>query len=93
MVVASLELDISLLESHSLKDKRRIVRSLKEKIRSRFNVSVAEVDDHDLWQRAKLGVAVVAADGGRATELLDKVGRFAEGDMRLVVLVAPVEFR
>ena len=93
MVVASLELDIALPESQSLKDKRQVVRSLKERIQSRFNVSIAEVDDHDLWQRAGLGVAVVAADGARATEVLEKVVRFVERDMRLIVLAAPVEFR
>ena len=93
MILASLELDIALPESHSLKDKRQIVRSLKERVRGKFNVSIAEVGDHELWQRANLGVAVVASDGSRATEQMDKVVRFVEQDLRLIVLAAPVEFR
>lgn len=51
-----------LRSSHSLKDKRRVVRSVKDRVRARFNVSVAEVDDQDLWQSIVLGFAAVGAD-------------------------------
>lgn len=59
-------------ESQSLKDKRRVLRSLKEKLRQEFNLSVAEVGDNDLWQRAVLGLAAVANDGAFADEVLAK---------------------
>ena len=49
-------------ECHSLKDKRKIVKSLIEKLRARFNASVAEVDHHELWQRATIAIARVTPD-------------------------------
>ena len=59
MFVGVLQVELLLRGSHSLKDRRRVVRSLKDRARHRFNVSVAEVGDLDLWQRATLGVALV----------------------------------
>jgi len=93
MVVASLTLAFLVPDSGSLKDKRHVIRSLKDRIRSRFNVSVAEVDFQDLWQRATLGIAVVAADGHAARRVLEQITRFVEQDVRLSVLDATIEFR
>ena len=56
MVVGLLALEIHLPDAHSLKDKRQVVRKLKERLRARFNVAVAELDHQDLWQRATVGV-------------------------------------
>ena len=56
MVVGLLTLEIHLPDAHSLKDKRQVVRKLKERLRARFNVAVAELDHQDLWQRATVGV-------------------------------------
>ena len=91
MVVASLTLSLHVPASGSLKEKRHVIRSLKDRIRSRFNVSVAEVDHQDLWQRATLGVAVVSGDHHAARAVLEKVSRFAENDLRLSVLDAAIE--
>ncbi len=91
MVVASLSLALLVPESGSLKDKRQIVRSLKDRIRNRFNVSVAEVDHQDMWQRATLGVAVVGPDHGSVRLVLDNVARFVEKDLRISVLDASIE--
>jgi uncharacterized protein len=91
MVVACLNIAMLVPESGSLKDKRQIVRSLKERIRSRFNVSVAEVDHQDMWQRATLGVAVVSADHAYARDALEKVSRFVDDDLRVSVLDVTLE--
>jgi uncharacterized protein len=91
MVVASLTLELQVPGSQSLKDKRQAIRSLRDKIRTKFNVSVAEVDNQDLWQRATIGVAVVSGDGKLAHEILDKVRALAEQDFRLSVLDAYIE--
>lgn len=56
-------LDLHILDSQSLKDKRRVIRSIKERLRSRFNISVAEVGAQDKWQRAILGISKVGNDG------------------------------
>jgi len=63
MPIAHLTLEIRIEGAHSLKDKRQVVRSLKDKLRAAFNVSVAEMEQTDLWQRAT--VAVVAVSGSR----------------------------
>ncbi len=64
MIVGLLTLEIHLPESNSLKAKRMIIKSLKDRIKNRFNVSIAEVDANDLWQRSVLG-AVCVANGTR----------------------------
>jgi uncharacterized protein YlxP (DUF503 family) len=69
----------------SLKEKRRVVKSLKEKLHSRFRVSAAEVDHQDLWQRGALGVAVVGPDGGVVSRVLDEVLRFVRRDPRIEI--------
>jgi uncharacterized protein YlxP (DUF503 family) len=78
MVVAIAQLDLHLPESGSLKAKRGILKSLKDRIHNQFNVSVAEVDHHDLWQRALLGVAAVSNDRRYADGLLAQVVRLVE---------------
>ncbi len=70
-------LELRLDESHSLKDKRHYVKSLKDRLRSRFNVSVAEIDYQDLWQRGLIAVATVSSDQPRAEQVLQSVERDA----------------
>lgn len=62
MPVALLQIDLHLPHAHSLKDKRMVVRSVKDRLRKRFNVSVSELDHQDLWQRAEIGIASVGPD-------------------------------
>lgn len=78
MNVGILQIELEILGSDSLKAKRGVVKSLKERLRHRFNVSAAEVDGQDLWNRAVLGVACVSLDARSARETLDAVVRFAE---------------
>src|SRR5206468_13056165 len=61
MPIASLTLELRIEGAHSLKDKRQVVRSLKDKLRAHFNVSVAELEETDLWQRATIGVVAVSS--------------------------------
>jgi uncharacterized protein YlxP (DUF503 family) len=70
--------ELHLGEVDSLKGKRHALRGLKEKVKNRFNVSVAEVDHEDLWQRATLAVACVANDGRHANEVVSKAVNFIE---------------
>jgi uncharacterized protein len=78
MVVGTLRVSLHIPESHSLKDKRAVVRSLTERLRRTFNVSVAEVDDQDLWQVATIGVVCVSGDARHADEMTQKVLRYVE---------------
>jgi len=59
-------------ESQSLKDKRQVLHSLKDRLRGKFNLSVAEVDGQDLWQKAVLGMACVANDGSHVEQVLEQ---------------------
>jgi len=73
MVVGVLQMRLLLRDAMSLKDKRRIVKSLRDRIRHDFNVSASEVDAQDLHQTAVLGVAVAANEGAFAHQVLAKV--------------------
>lgn len=86
MVVGTLEIEILIRESHSLKARRRVVKSLKDRIRSRFDVSVADVGDQEVWQRAVLGVAVVTNERRFANEVLSKVLDLVAGDARVEIV-------
>lgn len=68
-----LEVRMLLRSSRSLKDKRQVTRSIKDRIRARFNVSVAEVDDHDTWQSIVLGFAAVGSDPEYVRGELEKI--------------------
>jgi len=69
--------ELRLEESHSLKDKRHFVKSLKDRLRSKFNVSVAEIDYQDLWQRGLVAAVTVSSDQARAEQILQNVERDA----------------
>jgi len=60
MPIATLTLELSIEHAHSLKDRRQVVRSLKEKLRNGFNISVAELDEAVVWNRATIGVVAIS---------------------------------
>jgi uncharacterized protein YlxP (DUF503 family) len=68
-----LTLEIFMPDAHSLKEKRQVLRSLKERLRGQFNVAVAEIDHHDLWQRALVGVVTISNDHRHLEESLQNV--------------------
>jgi len=73
MVVGVCTLELDIPASQSLKDKRHVVKSVVARVRQSFNVSVAEVDDLDSWQRATIGIVCVSSDAEYAHGLLEKV--------------------
>ncbi|OGP15297.1 MAG: hypothetical protein A2052_08825 [Deltaproteobacteria bacterium GWA2_54_12] len=79
MVIGVLRVTLVLHDSHSLKDKRQVLKSVIEKLRNRFNVSVAETGSNDLWQRAEIGIAAVGNDKAFVNSVLDHVLNFIEG--------------
>ncbi len=68
--IGILTLDIHVEHSHSLKEKRHVVKSLKDRLRERFNVSVAEIDHLDSWQNSVVAVVSVSNDRVRAEQML-----------------------
>lgn len=77
MAIAYLTLELRIEGAHSLKDKRQVVRSLKDKLRHSFNVSVAEIESSDLWQRATLGVVSISDSRDYLEGLMRNVERAA----------------
>ena len=73
MIVGSLELSLRIDGAFSLKDKRRVIRSLMDHARRDFHVSIAEAGDQDLWNSAVIGVACVSNDTAHAESILQKV--------------------
>jgi Uncharacterized protein conserved in bacteria len=80
MTVGIARLTLFLPEVHSLKEKRMVLRRVKDRAQRKFNLAIAEVGDNDLWQRALLGIAVVG-NGRRFVEsALDEVVRFVRAE-------------
>ena len=87
---------VGLVELHlpdvgSLKGKRHALKGLKERVRARYEVSVAEVDHHDLWQRATLAIACVSHDARHANEVVSKAIDFIEEHVEGQVIDSFVE--
>lgn len=76
MTIGLLEIDLTVPGAQSLKDKRRVVKSLKERLRNRYNCSVAEVEFMDTWTRARLAVCVVSNESRHANSQLNEIVQF-----------------
>jgi uncharacterized protein len=88
VVVGVIVWELEVFGCHSLKDKRRVVKSLKDRLQARFKVSAAETNHQELWQRAELAACVVAGEHHHAAEVLDSMDRLVSGDMRARVISA-----
>jgi len=80
MTIGALLVRLRLPENHSLKGKRKVVKHITAQVSHRFNVSIAETDDHDLWQVATLGITCVSNDKRHANEVLSHVMQFIEAN-------------
>ena len=78
MPIGLLTLEIRIADARSLKDKRHVVRSLKDRLRAHFNVAVAELDHQELWQRARVGVVSISGDGKHLEESLAAIAAESE---------------
>jgi uncharacterized protein YlxP (DUF503 family) len=95
-LVSAARVALGLVELHlpdvgSLKDKRHVLKGLKEKVRARFEVSVAEVDHQDIWQRATLALAYVSADARHANTVISKAMDYIEDNVAGRVIDTSVE--
>jgi uncharacterized protein YlxP (DUF503 family) len=86
MVVTVVTWELSIPGCSSLKEKRMVVRSLKDRMRNKFNVSVAETGHQDVLTRAELSVALVATDQRFADSVIDKVDRLVDTDRRALII-------
>ena len=86
MFVAISRIELFIPESGSLKSKRFVLKSLKTRIKNKFNVSIAEIENNDKWQRATLSVSTVANDRKLVDSIINKVINFIENDNRVEVI-------
>ena len=75
MPVAKVTIELEIAGAHSLKDRRQVLRSMKDKLRSGFNLSIVELDSGELWNRATLGIAVISASPSYLTGQLEQIDR------------------
>ena len=92
MVVGVCHLDLIVSQGSSLKGKRKIIKSLLARVKDKFNVSIAEVGGHDLWQRAHVGICLVGNDKQFINSSLDKVIDYIEGMQSVEVVTSEMEF-
>jgi len=92
LVVGVLRLELFLPANHSLKGKRSVLRTIKARVSNKFNVSIAECADHDVWQRTVLGVAQVGADQAHVDAALHEVVRYIDSLQLAELGAQDVEF-
>jgi len=90
--VGILTLELRLDDAHTLKEKRQIVRSLKDRLRHKFNIAVAEIDYQELWQRSLIAAVTVSADRQHAASTLQSAEEDAAAILGPILVLAAVEW-
>jgi hypothetical protein len=88
MVIGVAEITLHLPDSHSLKDKRQIIKSVMARVRNQFEVSIAEVGQNDIWQIAQIGLSYVSNSSQHAGEVLEHIRRYIEETRPDLVITA-----
>jgi len=91
MIVGVARVRLRLPDNHSLKGKRRVIKGIMGQISARFNVSISEVADHDLWQAGEIGIATVGNDSRTINAALDKIMEFIERNVKAEVMSSSYE--
>jgi uncharacterized protein YlxP (DUF503 family) len=84
-------IQLRLHDSSSLKEKRHVLRSVKDRLRQRFNVALAEVGAHDEWRNAELGIVSVAGERRELDKIVEKISYFLDGDGRFDIVHRELE--
>jgi len=91
-MILSAEVECILYDGHSLKEKRSILKSLMNRLRQRYNISVAELDHHDVWQRTMLGIAIVSNERVHAERVMQSVLKDIDAVPELERTITNIEF-
>ena len=92
MPIGLLTLEIHIPDAQSLKDKRQVLRSLKDRLRARFNVAVAELAHQELWQRARVGVVSISSDGKHLEESFATIAAESESVLGRSLISQEIEY-
>lgn len=91
MRIAICVLELHIPGATSLKAKRQVIKSLVQRLRNRFNVSVTEIGSQDLWQRSEIGLAVVCHNGAGADSIIEKIFAYVELENRVEIISSRLE--
>jgi hypothetical protein len=91
MPVGLLTLELHIPDAQSLKEKRQVLRSLKDKLRRKFNIAIAELDHHDVWQRSLVGVVTLSNEDRHVQETLQKVLDEADRELGSILIGQAIE--
>ena len=91
VIVGLCTVELFIADSQSLKDKRQVLLSMKDRLQHKFNLSVAEVDGQDLWQKAVLALACVANDGRYVNQVLDQALNLIRNNPAVEIVQSRVE--
>lgn len=93
MIVGTCLVDLRIPGCRSLKEKRQIVKALKDSIRRKYNISIAELDHHDTWQRTLIGIAAISSNARFANQVLSKVVNVIEANTSVELIDYKLEMR
>ncbi|MBU0700803.1 DUF503 domain-containing protein [bacterium] len=88
MIIGTAAIEFYIPQSHSLKDKRRVLKSIIARVSNKFNVSAAEIDLHELWGRALVGIACVSNDTRYANQVLSQIINMVENEITEAEMVS-----
>lgn len=91
MTIGLLQIELNIHNSHSLKEKRMVLKSLKDRLRRQFNISIAETDAQDKWQYASLGIVTISTDSRHANQVLSRTVEFIEAIRGMDIIKYRVE--
>lgn len=91
MIIGACRVKVHIFESYSLKDKRKVIKSLVERLKSRYNISIAEIDNLDNWKTALIGFACVSNKTKHVQSVISNVLDFIENDGRLEITEENIE--
>jgi hypothetical protein len=91
MIIGSCEVKLKIFEANSLKEKRHVIKSIIGRLKSRFNISIAEVGLNDSWKTTIIGFACVTNDSQHANEIISNVIKFIDRDSRVEIIEYNIE--
>lgn len=91
MIVGVCSIELRIFESYSLKEKRQIIKSVIGRLKSRFNISIAEIDLNDNWNTGLIGFSCVSNNTQHVNEIISKVVKFIDGDSRIEIIDSNIE--
>lgn len=91
MIIGIMEIELYIYEANSLKEKRRVIKSLIERLKSRYNISIAEISLCDTWNKSIIGLGIVSNSSTQINKVLSKVFEFIENDTRVEIIKHNIE--